>query len=89
MIPGFRILSQRSNTWLQTNNIRFLWKIPQPIEVANKERILAYGCGSVNVEVCLSKKCSIAILNDVWYVPDIGCQLFSVRQASEHGNVVI
>ena len=62
--------------------------IPQPIETANKSCILAYGCGSVNVEVYTGKKWSSAMLKDVWYVPDVGRQLFSVRQATKHGNEV-
>lgn len=62
--------------------------IPQPVETANKSCIFAYGSGSVNVDVCIGKKWSSATLIDVWYVPDVGRQLFSIRQATKHGNEV-
>lgn len=63
--------------------------IPQRIQTAGNEYILAYGSGSVNVEVYVNNKWLPASLDDVWYVPDARHQLFSIRRATLHGNDVI
>uniref|UniRef100_A0ABD2WT57 Integrase catalytic domain-containing protein n=1 Tax=Trichogramma kaykai TaxID=54128 RepID=A0ABD2WT57_9HYME len=63
--------------------------IPQRVETANMNIILAYGCGNVDVQVLVDNKWLNAQLTDVWYVPEVGHQLFSVRQATKYGNKVI
>lgn len=65
------------------------FSIPQHIETAGKECILAYGSGKVNVDVRIGNKWSSALLDNVWYMPDARHQLFSIRQAAKHGNEVI
>uniref|UniRef100_A0ABD2WYY7 Integrase catalytic domain-containing protein n=1 Tax=Trichogramma kaykai TaxID=54128 RepID=A0ABD2WYY7_9HYME len=63
--------------------------IPQPVEIANNSCIHAHGCGNIDIEVLVGGKWSSAQLKNVRYVPDVGNQLFSVRQATAHGNKII
>jgi len=47
--------------------------------------ILAYGCGRVNVEMCVDEKWTKSFLSDVLYVPDLGINLFSLIVAEMKG----
>jgi hypothetical protein len=57
--------------------------------LADKGTILACVSGCVNVEMLVEGKWCPGYLEDVWYVPDIGRHLFSVRSVAEHGISVI
>uniref|UniRef100_A0ABD2WUZ7 Integrase catalytic domain-containing protein n=1 Tax=Trichogramma kaykai TaxID=54128 RepID=A0ABD2WUZ7_9HYME len=61
---------------------------PISVEVANGDKMLAYGCGSVDIELSVKDEIISAKLSDLWYVPNLGHQLFSVPQAIMHGNKV-
>lgn len=60
--------------------------IPQGVQTADKEYILAYGSGRIDVEMRIGDKWSPASMKNVWYVPEVRHQLFSIRQAVKHGN---
>lgn len=53
---------------------------PKTVQVGNKEIILAYGKGTINVEMNIKGKWYRNHLQDVWYVPQIGRNLFSISQ---------
>jgi hypothetical protein len=74
-----------SNKQYFTTYNRFL--TPVNVSLANKSQICAYGAGRINVLVLTHGKWCHGYLENVWYVPDIGRHLFSVRSATEHGTV--
>ena len=59
------------------------------ISLANEGTILACGSGHVNVEMLVEGKWCPGYLENVWYIPDIGRHLYSVRSVAEHGIGVI
>ncbi|GFR23119.1 retrovirus-related Pol polyprotein from transposon TNT 1-94 [Trichonephila clavata] len=53
---------------------------PKPVYVGNSDAIMAYGHGTVNIEIKVNSKGERHHLTVVWYVPDISRNLFSISQ---------
>ncbi|GFS67040.1 retrovirus-related Pol polyprotein from transposon TNT 1-94 [Trichonephila clavipes] len=51
---------------------------PKPVYVGNSDAIMAYGHGTVNIEIRINNKWERHRLTEVWYVPDISRNLFSI-----------
>ncbi|GFX87754.1 CCHC-type domain-containing protein [Trichonephila clavipes] len=51
---------------------------PKPVYVGNRDEIMAYGHGTVNIEIRIISKWKKHHLTEVWYVPDISRNLFSI-----------
>ena len=51
---------------------------PRPVRVGNIAVILAYGYGDINVQIFVNGKCTPAVLRNVWYVPELRVNLFSL-----------
>lgn len=62
---------------------------PIQISVANNQKVYAFGCGRINVQMKVNGNYQDALMNDVWYVPDLTVNLFSVKQATENGVVAV
>lgn len=63
--------------------------VPEVVNAAGGQKLVAYGCGQVNVKTLVAGKWLENHLTDVWYVPDLKYQLFSVSHALTKGlNVV-
>ena len=58
---------------------------PKPVRVGNNAVILAYGYGSINVEMFVNGKSIPSVLTNVWYVPELGVNLFSLIIAEMQG----
>ncbi|KMQ86059.1 retrovirus-related pol polyprotein from transposon tnt 1-94 [Lasius niger] len=58
---------------------------PKAVQVGNKDVILAYGKGAINVEMKIKGIWYRNHLLDVWYVPKIGRNLFSISQNINRG----
>jgi len=61
---------------------------PKPVTVVNDAVILAYGYGDTNVEMFLNGKWIPSVLRNVWYVPELGVNLFSLIVAEMKGYTV-
>ncbi|GBM37860.1 hypothetical protein AVEN_193379-1 [Araneus ventricosus] len=53
---------------------------PKPVYEGNNNAIMAYGQGTVNVDMKVNEKLVSNHLSEVWYVPDVSRNLFSVSQ---------
>lgn len=63
---------------------------PEKICLGKKDAVmLAYGHGTINVEVYINNEWENARLEDVWYVPDASINLFSVKAAASKGFKII
>ncbi|GFR24645.1 retrovirus-related Pol polyprotein from transposon TNT 1-94 [Trichonephila clavata] len=58
---------------------------PKPVYVGNSDAIMAYGHGTVNIEIKVNCKWEKHHLTEVWYVPDISKNLFSISQTLKRG----
>ncbi|GFQ75380.1 retrovirus-related Pol polyprotein from transposon TNT 1-94 [Trichonephila clavata] len=58
---------------------------PKPVYVGNSDAIVAYGHGTVNIEIKVNSKWEKHHLTEVWYVPDISKNLFSISQTLKRG----
>ncbi|GFQ85012.1 retrovirus-related Pol polyprotein from transposon TNT 1-94 [Trichonephila clavata] len=58
---------------------------PKPVYVGNSDAIMAYGHGTVNIEIKVNSKWEKHHLTEVWYVPDISKNLFSISQTLKRG----
>ncbi|GFR24434.1 retrovirus-related Pol polyprotein from transposon TNT 1-94 [Trichonephila clavata] len=58
---------------------------PKPVYVGNSDAIVAYGHGTVNIEIKVNSKWEKHHLTEVWYVPDISRNLFSISQTLKRG----
>ncbi|GFV74330.1 retrovirus-related Pol polyprotein from transposon TNT 1-94 [Trichonephila clavipes] len=58
---------------------------PKPVYVGNSDAIMAYGHGTVNIEIRINNKWERHHLTAVWYVPDISRNLFSISQTLKKG----
>lgn len=60
------------------------------VEVANGAKLAAKGKGDVQLKVCVAKNHFIDVtLTDVLFVPELGCNLVSVKKLTEKGLDVI
>ena len=55
------------------------------VRVGNNELLSAHGKGTINIEVMLNGIWHKHTINDVWYVPEMGRNLFSVAAITEKG----
>ncbi|GBN35500.1 Retrovirus-related Pol polyprotein from transposon TNT 1-94 [Araneus ventricosus] len=60
---------------------------PKPVYVGNNNAILAYGQGTVNVDMKVNGKWVSNHLSEVWYVPEVSRNLFSVSETLAKGFV--
>ncbi|GBM04434.1 hypothetical protein AVEN_35602-1 [Araneus ventricosus] len=60
---------------------------PKPAYVRNNNAIMAYGQGTVNVDIKVNGKWVSNHLSEVWYVPDVSRNLFSVSHTLAKGFV--
>ncbi|GBN79835.1 Retrovirus-related Pol polyprotein from transposon TNT 1-94 [Araneus ventricosus] len=60
---------------------------PKPVYVGNNNAIMAYGQGTVNDDMKVNGKWVSNHLSEVWYVPDVSRNLFSVSQTLAKGFV--
>jgi Reverse transcriptase (RNA-dependent DNA polymerase)/gag-polypeptide of LTR copia-type/Zinc knuckle len=51
---------------------------PKPVRVGNDAVIMAYGSGRINVKMRVDDTWNPAFLTDVWYVPELRVNLFSL-----------
>ncbi|KHJ41524.1 zinc knuckle [Trichuris suis] len=60
---------------------------PQHVEVrvGNGEIIYAYGRGTVRVKLFTERGWLASVMEEVWYVPRLGLNLFSIGRAAERG----
>ncbi|GFQ77592.1 retrovirus-related Pol polyprotein from transposon TNT 1-94 [Trichonephila clavata] len=58
---------------------------PKPVYVGNSDAIMAYGHGTVIIEIKVNSKWKKHHLTEVWYVPDISKNLFSISQTLKRG----
>ncbi|GFS34460.1 retrovirus-related Pol polyprotein from transposon TNT 1-94 [Trichonephila inaurata madagascariensis] len=58
---------------------------PKPVYVGNSDAIMAYGHGTVNIEIRINRKWERHHLTEVWYFPDISRNLFSISQTLKKG----
>ncbi|XP_003376315.1 retrovirus-related Pol polyprotein from transposon TNT 1-94 [Trichinella spiralis] len=58
---------------------------PVNVKVGNGDAIPAYGRGTVNFKVFIKGKWILNRMEDVWYVPKLGLNLFSIGKATEKG----
>jgi len=61
---------------------------PKPVRVGNNNIILAYGYGRINTEMFVNGKWIPSFLTDVWYVPKVGVNLFSLIIAEMKGYCI-
>ena len=61
---------------------------PKPVRVGNNAVILAYGCGRIDVEMYVNGKWVPSFLSNVWYVPELSVNLFSLIVAEMKGYCV-
>ena len=59
--------------------------VPCNVKMGNGGIIQAFGCGTIPVKVTFRKWSYETLLTDVWYVPDLCRNLFSVSQAVKKG----
>lgn len=59
--------------------------VPKKVYVGNSDAIMAYGQGTINVEMKIHGKWERNHLAAVWYVPDISRNLFSIGQTLSKG----
>ena len=59
--------------------------VPKKVYIGNNDAILAYGQGTINVEMKIHGKWERNHLAAVWYVPDISRNLFSIGQTLAKG----
>lgn len=59
--------------------------IPKTVQVGNKNVIFAYGKDAIKVEMKIRSNWYRNCLVNVWYVPDIGRNLFSISQNIDKG----
>ena len=59
-----------------------------PISQANKDVMFCHGIGSIAIRSQVDGKWHSLTLKDVLYVPDLGRNLFSLRQATKNGATV-
>ncbi|GBM18108.1 hypothetical protein AVEN_75526-1 [Araneus ventricosus] len=60
---------------------------PKPVYVGKNNAIMAYGQGTINVDMKVNGKWVSNHLSEVWYVPDVSRNLFSVSQTLAKGFV--
>ncbi|GBL75010.1 hypothetical protein AVEN_243807-1 [Araneus ventricosus] len=60
---------------------------PKPVYVGDNNAIMAYGQGTVKVDMKVNGKWVSDHLSEVWYVPDVSKNLFSVSQTLAKGFV--
>ncbi|GFU43372.1 retrovirus-related Pol polyprotein from transposon TNT 1-94 [Nephila pilipes] len=58
---------------------------PKLVYVGNSDAIMASGHGTVNIEIRINNKWEIQHLTELWYVPDISRNLFSISQTLKKG----
>ncbi|GFQ67360.1 protein shank, partial [Trichonephila clavata] len=58
---------------------------PKSVYVENSDAIMAYGQGTVNIEIKVNSKWERHHLTEVWDVPDISRNLFSISQTLKKG----
>lgn len=58
---------------------------PKPIMLGNQKLMLAYGKGDIQVEAFVDNCWNRHYLQNVWYVPDVVKNLFSVPQTADKG----
>jgi len=58
---------------------------PKPVRVGNNSVMQAYGSGRIDVEMCVNGKWTRTFLSNVWYVPELGVNLFSLIVAEMKG----
>jgi len=58
---------------------------PKSVRIGNNAVIMAYGYGRINVEMCVNGKWIPSFLSNVWYVPELGVNLFSLIVAEMKG----
>ena len=61
---------------------------PKQVRVGNDAVIQAYGMGRINVEMFVDEKWCSAFLTDVWYVPELRVNLFSLIVAEMKGYCI-
>ena len=61
---------------------------PKPDRAGNNDIILAYGYGRINTEMFVNGKWIPSFLTDVWYVPKLGVNLFSLFIAEMKGYCI-
>lgn len=59
--------------------------VPVEVRIGNNEIILAYGQGTVNVEMFVNNHWVPNHLTNVWFVPDISRNLFSISKTVDKG----
>lgn len=62
---------------------------PKSVRVGNENIIFAYGKGKINIEALVDGAWKKAYFEDVWYVPDISVNLFSLIVAEMKGYKVV
>lgn len=60
-------------------------KTPEVVRVGNKQTIRTYGKSTINVEMKIRGKWQQNHLTDIWFVPKISRNLFSISQNIEKG----
>ncbi|KAJ3651646.1 hypothetical protein Zmor_017671 [Zophobas morio] len=68
-----------------TNYREFSASERKPITVGNNETIYAEGEGDVMITSYINGQVLEQGMSEVWYVPEIGKNLFSISAASNHG----
>ncbi|GFY70182.1 gag_pre-integrs domain-containing protein [Trichonephila inaurata madagascariensis] len=58
---------------------------PKPVYEGNSDAIMACGHGTVNIEIRIHSKWERHHLTEVWYVPDISRNPFSISQTLKKG----
>ena len=71
---------------LISNYIRL--DIPEKVVVGDGRTVNAIGKGNVHVNMLIEGKVKRSVMYGVLYVPDLTCNLFSVRAATQKGNEV-
>lgn len=62
---------------------------PRALRLGDDRAMYAYGQGVIDVEMSVQGKWQRAHLNNVWYVPQAGQNLFSAGSALDHGYIEI
>lgn len=62
-----------------------IFEIPREVQIGNGEMIHAYGQGTINVEMKVNGTWQKNHLQNVWYVPKIGRNLFSIGKTMDKG----
>ncbi|GBM36848.1 hypothetical protein AVEN_82838-1 [Araneus ventricosus] len=58
---------------------------PKDVKIGNNETMFAFGLGTVKVRMLVSGKWENNHLSDVWFVPEVSRNLFSVSRAVDKG----